>query len=86
MAWKNWPCAVVTGAAAYAALEWANYAVNRINTGGEEVWRQYLAWGEDRLAAFQSQLARTGRRASLRRRQLYRPVQPAASQSTDWGP
>ncbi|MBI4236375.1 MAG: hypothetical protein HY688_03350 [Chloroflexi bacterium] len=77
---------LVTGAAAYAALEWANYAVNRINVGGEEVWRQYLAWGQERLADFQGQLARTGRRAALRLRQLYRPAQPPASQSTDWGP
>lgn len=77
---------LVTGAAAYAALEWAGYAVNRINTGGEEVWRQYLLWAQDRLAAFQSQLARTGRRAVLRQRSLYRPARPTASQSTDWGP
>ena len=78
--------ALVTGAAGYAALEWANYAVNRINIGGQEVWHQYLAWGEERLASFQAQMARLGRRAGLRARQLYRPAQTPASQTADWGP
>jgi hypothetical protein len=77
---------LVTGSAAYAALEWAGYAINRINIGGQEVWRQYLTWGEERLAAFQSHLARLGRRAGLRVRSLYQPAQPPASQTTDWGP
>ena len=31
-----------TGAAAYAAIEWSGFATNRINVGGEQVWRQYL--------------------------------------------
>ena len=77
---------LVTGAVGYAALEWANYAVNRVNVGGQEVWRQYLAWGEERLAAFQAQLAHMGRRAGVRARQLYQPAQFPASQTTDWGP
>ncbi len=61
---------VITGAAAYAALEWAAYAVNRLNVGGQDVWRQYLTWAEERMADFELQLARTGRRSSLRSRTL----------------
>ena len=41
---------VATGAAAYAAIEWASFATNRINVGGGETWRDYLTWGQDRLA------------------------------------
>ena len=62
---------LITGAAAYAAMEWANYAVNRLNVGGQDVWRQYLTWAEERLAAFESQLARTGRRSGVRARSLF---------------
>ncbi len=61
---------VITGAAAYAALEWAAYAVNRLNVGGQDVWRQYLTWAEERMADFELQLARIGRRSGLRPRSL----------------
>ena len=43
---------VAMGAGAYAALEWSSFASNRINAGGEEAWKQYLTWGQDRMAAF----------------------------------
>ncbi len=75
-----------TGAESYAALEWASYATNRVNVGGEDTWKNYLAWGQDRLAAFMEGLAKHGRRNALRARQLYRPYEPKPSQSTDWGP
>ena len=77
---------VATGAAAYAALEWASFATNRINVGGEDVWRQYMVWGQDRLAAFLRRLAEMGRKNMVRARSLYVPAQPGASQTTDWGP
>lgn len=48
---------VVAGAAAYAAIEWAALAVNRVNTG-EDVTGGYFRWGSARLAAFQSELKR----------------------------
>ena len=70
---------LITGAAAYAAMEWANYAVNRLNVGGQDVWRQYLTWAEERLAAFESQLARMGRRSGVRARSLF-PAGDQASQ------
>jgi hypothetical protein len=62
---------VATGAAAYAAIEWASYATNRINVGGDDVWRRYLAWGQDRLATFSRALAKHGRERRLKSRRLY---------------
>ncbi len=78
--------AVATGAAAYAAIEWATFATNRVNVGGPDVWRQYLVWGQERLAAFARELARHGRRAGVRVRRLYRPAAPADLRSTPWEP
>jgi len=71
-----------TGAAAYAAIEWASFATNRINVGGDDVWRQYLTWGQERLAAFAAALAQHGRRNAVRARRLYTPARPAADEST----
>ncbi len=73
--------AVATGAAAYAALAWAQFAANRVNAGGEDVWRRYLVWGQERLARFSEALARHGRRAGVRSRRLYPPAQPPAGQA-----
>lgn len=77
---------VATGAAAYAAIEWASFATNRVNLGGGEAWKNYLVWGQDRLAEFSRQLKRHSNKNAVRLRQLYRPYEPHASQSTDWGP
>lgn len=67
---------VAAGAAAYAALEWAQYTVNRVNAGGDDVWRRYLVWGQERLARFHEALARHGRHAGVRARRLYAPAIP----------
>jgi hypothetical protein len=75
---------VATGAAAYAALEWASFATNRVNVGGVDTWRHYLIWGQERLAAFARGLAQHGRRARVRVRQLYTPAGPADMRSTAW--
>ena len=77
---------VATGAGAYAALEWASFATNRVNVGGQDVWRDYLTWGQERLAEFERALARHGRRNAVRVRQLYRPATPPVDQSTVTGP
>ena len=77
---------VATGTGAYAALEWSSFATNRINVGGEEVWRQYLIWGQDRLSAFMRRLAQVSRKNTVRVRSLYVPARPLPSQTTDWGP
>ncbi len=77
---------VATGAAAYAALEWASFATNRVNVGGQDVWRDYLTWGQQRLAEFQKALARHGRRNAVRIRRLYRPATAPVDQTTVTGP
>lgn len=68
---------VVTGAAAYAALEWSSYATNRVNVGGADTWRHYHTWAQERLAAFAKALAKHGRERGLRSRRLYRPADGA---------
>lgn len=77
---------IASGAAGYAALEWASFSTNRVNAGGRDVWREYLAWSQERLAAFQRALARHGRRNAVRVRRLYAPAGDAAGQSTVVGP
>ena len=77
---------VATGAGAYAALEWASFATNRVNVGGQDVWRNYLTWGQQRLAEFQKALARHGRRNAVRIRRLYRPATTPVDQSAVTGP
>ena len=57
---------VATGAGAYAALEWASFAVNRVNVGGAETWRHYHVWAQERLAEFARALAKHGRARRVR--------------------
>ncbi len=59
------------GATAYAAIEWASFATNRVNPGGAETWRSYLTWGQDRLADFMKGLAKHSRKNTVRVRRLY---------------
>ena len=73
---------IADGAGGYAALEWASFSTNRVNVGGRDVWREYLAWGQERLAAFQRALARHGRRNAVRVRRLYAPAADPVDQGT----
>ncbi|MDP9236289.1 MAG: hypothetical protein M3P30_02635 [Chloroflexota bacterium] len=68
---------IAAGAAAYAALDWTSYAANRINTGGDDVWGRYKAFGEERLRYFRSELTRIARRNSVRQRRLYTTDAPS---------
>lgn len=77
---------IAEGAAGYAAVEWASFATNRVNAGGQSVWRDYLTWGQDRLASFQRALARHGRRNAVRVRRLYAPAADAAGDAMVTGP
>lgn len=65
---------VATGATAYAALEWASYATNRVNVGGADAWSHFHTWGAERMAAFLRALAKYGRDRRVRARRLYVPV------------
>lgn len=77
---------IAAGAAGFAAVEWASFATNRVNAGGQDVWRDYLSWGQERLAEFQTAVAQYGRRNALRARRLYVPAGDAVDQSTVVGP
>jgi hypothetical protein len=77
---------IADGAGGFAALEWASFSTNRVNAGGRDVWRECLAWGQERLAAFQRALARHARRNAVRARRLYTPAADPVDQTTVAGP
>ena len=70
---------LVAGASGYAALSMSGFTINRLNTGGDAVWRDYMVWGRERLNVFHRALARHGRSGRLRSRQLRRPTVGAGS-------
>jgi len=77
---------VATGACGYAAVEWAAYAINRVNVGGLMTPKEFLTWGNEKLRCFKAELKRLGRRNRVRVRSLYKPYYPPVSKSTDYGP
>lgn len=77
---------IAAGACGYAAVEWAVYAVNRVNAGGLPTPHDFLAWGNERLDYFRGELTRLGRRNRVRVHALYKPYYPLVSKSTDYGP
>ena len=77
---------VALGAAAYALLEWANYAINRVNVGGADTAKTYQKQGSELLARFRKELRRLGRTNKVRVRQLYTPATTPVSKSIVTGP
>ena len=77
---------IAIGAGGYAAVEWAVYAINRVNVGGDTTPSKFLAWGREKLDYFKAELKRLGRRNRVRLRSLYKPYYPPVSKSTDYGP
>jgi len=77
---------VATGAAGYAAVAWAVYAVNRVNVGGGGTPEDLLAWGQRKLDYFLKELKRLGRRHRVRVSSLYNPYRAVVSKLTDGGP
>jgi len=77
---------IATGACGYAAVEWAVYAINRVNVGGGITPTEFLSWGKEKLNYFKQELKRLGRRNRVRVRSLYKPYYPPVSKSTDYGP
>ncbi len=65
---------VAAGAGAYAALEWAAFTIDRLNTGGDAVAKQYESWARARLTAFEQLLKHHARRNTIRPRRLYIPA------------
>ncbi|MBI2851409.1 MAG: hypothetical protein HYX80_10320 [Chloroflexi bacterium] len=77
---------IAAGAAGYAAVEWAIYAVNLVNIGGLPTPEQFLGWGRERLTYFRQELRRLGRKNQVRIRSLYKSYHPPVSKTTDYGP
>jgi hypothetical protein len=77
---------IAIGAAAFALIEWAAYAVNRVNAGGADTTRAYRLEGEARLKQFLSDIKRLGKAGRVRVRQLYTPYNTPVSQSIVLGP
>ena len=77
---------IATGACGYAAVEWAAFAINRVNVGGTITADEFLNWGREKLSYFRNELRRLGRRNRARLNQLYKPAYPAVSKTTDYGP
>ena len=77
---------VALGAAGFALVEWASYAVNRVNIGGEDTARAYRLEGEARLRRFHADVKRLGRLSKVRVRQLYTPYTTPVSKSIVTGP
>ncbi len=77
---------VAVGAAGYAAVEWAVYAVNRVNVGGGATPGEFMKWGNLRLKHFREEVQRLGRRRRVRVRSLYKPYFPPVSRTTDYSP
>ncbi len=77
---------VATGACGYAAVEWAAFAINRVNVGGTITAEEFLSWGREKLNYFRQELKRLGRRNRARVRSLYKPSGPVVSKATDYGP
>jgi hypothetical protein len=77
---------IAAGACGYAAVEWAAYAINRVNVGGTATPGEFQSWGDDKLRYFRNELKRLGRRNRVRISQLYKPYYQPISESTDYGP
>ncbi|MDP2731404.1 MAG: hypothetical protein Q8O55_13145 [Dehalococcoidales bacterium] len=77
---------IAAGSCGYAAVEWAVYAVNRVNIGGKPAPGEFLSWGRERLSYFRQELKRLGRRNRVRVRSIYKPYYPPVSRLTDYGP
>ncbi len=60
---------VATGAAAFAALEWALYTADRINATGDQAATAFLRWHEQRRSYFEAELRKI--RSRLRPVELY---------------
>lgn len=65
---------LATGASAFAALEYSAYASDLLNTGGDEVGRDYGACGRAWMTAFQGLLRRHGRDRRVRAKRLFTPA------------
>lgn len=77
---------VALGAAGYALVQWAAFAINQVNLGGTETPSIFRRQGQENLLRFRKELKRLGRRSKVRIARLYAPATPIMSMTTDPGP
>jgi hypothetical protein len=77
---------IAVGACGYAVVEWAVYAINRVNIGGTGTPEELRQWGWEKLSYFRKELRRLSRKNRVRIRSLYQSHYPPVSKSTDYGP
>ncbi len=77
---------IACGACGYAAVEWALYANDQVNNGGNETVIRMLELAAKLFTRFDLSLKKIGGNNKVRIRQLYKSYYPAESKVTDWGP
>ncbi len=77
---------IAIGAAGYAMVEWAAFAINQVNLGGTETPALFSTQGQQKISHFRRELKRLGRKGRVRQNRLYTPATPITSVSTDPGP
>lgn len=77
---------ITAGTCGYAAVEWAIYAINRVNVGGINTANELLGWGREKLDFFRKELKRLDKKNRVRVRSFYKPYYAAVTKSSDFGP
>jgi len=78
---------IVTGAAAFALLEYVAYVSNRVNVAGEAAWGQFGDLGRQKLETFRRMLRELPEANKVRSGVLFSPeVDVRTSQTSDPGP
>lgn len=77
---------ITEGAAGYAAVAWAAFAVNRVHVGGRTAPSDMLKWGRERLRIFRADLRAISTTNRVRVSSLYGPASVPRSRSSDPGP
>jgi hypothetical protein len=77
---------IAAGTVGYAALEWAVFAVNKVNVGGSSTPDEMMKWGKERLDFFHAELKKLGRKNRVRPGHLYKLPGLFPGKITDPGP
>jgi hypothetical protein len=77
---------IAAGVAGFAAEEWAVYAINKVNPGGNAAPQELLAWANQKLKFFRQELRRLGRQNRVRVNTLYSPLLPIVTRNEVPGP
>jgi hypothetical protein len=77
---------ILTGAAAYALLEYAQYGVDRLNLGGEDVDSEYHRQGNAYMRRYREMLEDLRTRGGVISARLYTPVESAGGRDVVAGP